>query len=219
LKLVFLGPPGAGKGTQAARMAAEFALEHASTGEIFRKAAAAGSELGQTVRSYLDAGRLVPDELTSRIVLEVVLDRVRDYILDGYPRTLPQAQALDRMLQERGEALDGVLCFELPVEEAVRRLTGRLVCTGCGANYHRLFMPPRRDDVCDKCGVGLVARTDSSEKVVRTRLAEYAAKTEPLVPYYEHRGLLRRVDASLDPDSVSESIRRVLRTLCEGSRH
>lgn len=218
LKLVFLGPPGAGKGTQAARMAEQFALKHASTGEIFRNAAAAGSELGQTVRAYLDAGKLVPDELTSRVVEEMALDRVRSYILDGYPRTLPQAQELDRILEQRGEVLDAALCFDLREEEAVRRLTGRLVCTGCGANYHRLFMPPRHDEVCDRCGANLMVRTDSSEEVVRRRLAEYDAKTKPLVPYYEGKGLLHRIDASRGPDIVSESTRRLLNALSGGSR-
>ena len=218
MKLVFLGRPGVGKGTQAARMAEEFALEHASSGEIFRHAAAAGSELGQTVLSYLETGKLVPDKLTTQIVREMVLDRIRDYILDGYPRTLTQAQDLDRTLRERGEALNAVLHFELSEKEAIRRLTGRLVCSGCGANYHLLLMPPRRDEVCDKCGGNLTVRSDSIEEVVKRRLTEYNLKTRPLVPYYERNGLLHTIDASRDPDSVAKSTRSLLNALSSDSR-
>ena len=213
LKLVFIGPPGAGKGTQASRMAAEFGLRHASTGDIFREAAAAGSELGKTVSGYLDAGRLVPDELTSRVVREMVLERFKGYILDGYPRTVPQAESLERMLEARSESLDAVVYFELGPEEAVKRLTGRLVCPSCNANYHRLFMPPRRDGVCDRCGARLSVRSDSSEEVVERRLSEYNEKTRPLAPYYESRSLLRTVDASQDPDSVACDTRSVLVSL------
>ena len=194
-------------------MAQAFSLEHASTGNIFRQAVAEDSELGKRARGYLDAGKLVPDDLTSRVVKEMVLERSRRYILDGYPRTLPQARALDEMLRERGEALDAVLHFELGEEAAVARLTGRLVCQQCGQNYHRLFMPPRRPDVCDRCGGALLVRSDSSEDVVRQRLGEYAQKTRPLVPYYEEQGLLRRVDASLDPEAVQQQAAAVLTEL------
>jgi len=210
LRLVFLGPPGAGKGTQASRIAEALGLEHASTGNMFRRAVAEGSELGRKVRGYLDTGRLVPDELTSRVVEELVLDRSDGYILDGYPRTLPQAEALDRMLQERGEALNAVVYFELDEATAIERLTGRLVCASCGENYHRTFMPPRRPGICDACGGNLVARSDSSEETVRKRLGEYNEKTRPLVPYYERRGLLRRVDGSQPPDRVTQTVRAVL---------
>ena len=213
LKLVFLGPPGAGKGTQADRMAKQFGLLHASTGGVFRAAVAADSELGRAVRASLDAGRLVPDELTSRVVREMVLEKSEGYILDGYPRTLPQADALGQMLGERGEALDGVMHFELDEPEAIRRLTGRLVCERCGANYHRLLMPPRRDALCDRCDGKLVVRSDSSEAVVRKRLDEYRLKSLPLVAYYRERGLLRCVDASEDPESVSRKTRAILSAL------
>ena len=214
---MFLGPPGAGKGTQAARMAQVFGLEHASTGNIFRRAVAQDSELGKQVRSYLDAGKLVPDELTSRVVKELILDMSERYILDGYPRTLPQARALDRMIGDRGQSLDAVLYFELDEEAAVARLTGRLVCERCGQNYHRLFMPPRQVGLCDQCGGPLVTRSDSSRQVVLERLAEYANKTRPLVSYYEQRGLLRRIDASPDPAMVERRTRALLAEL-EGRR-
>ena len=194
-------------------MAGEFDLTHASTGDIFRAAIADGSELGQTVQSHLKAGSLVPDELTSRVVKEAVLQRSSRYILDGYPRTIPQARALDAMLAERGEALDAVVCFELDEAETVKRLTGRLVCGTCGANYHRLFMPPAAQGVCDKCGGRLTVRSDSSEETVRKRLAEYNEKTKPLGPYYARAGLLRSVDASQHPDSVSRDVRALLSTL------
>ncbi len=213
MRLVFLGPPGAGKGTQAARTAEEFDLAHASTGEIFRAAVAEGSELGKAVQSYLDAGKLVPDELTSRIVTQVVLDRSQRYVLDGYPRTVPQARALDAMLAERGEELDAVLCFELDECQAIERLAGRLVCGECGTNYHSTFLPPRRPGVCDRCSGKLTSRSDSSAEVIKKRLAEYNEKTKPLRAYYESRGLARAVDASRDPDSISKEVSGLLRAL------
>ncbi len=210
MKLVFLGPPGAGKGTQAAAAAEKFGLRHASTGDIFRQAAAEGSQLGAAVKDYLDAGRLVPDELTSRVVEQMVVSRTEDYILDGYPRTLQQGRDLDEMLQRRGEHLDAALYYHLDDREAVPRLTGRLVCARCGVNYHKQFMPPRAEGVCDKCGGGLSVRSDSSEEVVRERLAEYHEKTEPLVDSYEEQGLLERVDASAGPEDVTRRTEAVL---------
>ncbi|MFP4027080.1 MAG: adenylate kinase [Candidatus Brocadiia bacterium] len=213
MKLVFLGPPGAGKGTQASIMAEQFDLQHASTGDIFREAVAEGSELGQTVNSYLDEGKLVPDELTARVVREMVLQREDEYILDGFPRTVPQAELLDGILRERKEKLDGVLYFELDSESAVERLTGRVVCSKCGKNYHKKFMPPQKDMICDECGGELTVRSDSTEDVVRKRLEEYEHKTRPLVPYYKEKGLLYRVDASPSPEEVSEQTQEILTAL------
>lgn len=213
MKLVFLGPPGAGKGTQASRLSDKMGLEHASTGDIFRAAVAEESELGQTVKSYLDGGKLVPDELTSRVVDEMVLARYEDFILDGFPRTIPQAELLDEMLEKRNQSLDAVIYFELGADEAVVRLTGRLVCKECGENYHKKFMPPEKDGVCDECGLELKVRSDSSEEVVRERLKEYEEKTQPLVPFYEERDLLHRVDASVSPDAVTDQTREVINGL------
>ena len=194
-------------------MAEEFSLTHASTGAIFREAVSEGSELGETVESYLDSGKLVPDELTCRVVKEMVLRREESYILDGFPRTLPQAEMLDQMLRDRDEELDAALLFQLSDEEAVRRLTGRLVCKNCGKNYHREFMPPREEGTCDECGGDLKVRSDSSEEIVRERLREYEEKTKPLVPFYENRNILKRVDASQAPDAVSADTRKVLQEL------
>jgi len=210
LRLVFLGPPGAGKGTQAARVADDYGMCHASTGDIFRQAIAEGDELGRTVKDYLDAGKLVPDELTSRVVEEMIIDKVDSYLLDGYPRTLGQARDLAQMLEKRGQQLDCVIYFSLDDEAAVERLTGRLVCASCGANYHRKFMPPRAEGVCDACGGELKARSDSAEDVVRRRLAEYHAKTQPLVAFYEEQGLLKRVDAAPAPEEVTKATEAVL---------
>ena len=213
MKLVFLGIPGAGKGTQAARMADGFGLRHASTGQIFREAVRERSEVGKAVAEFLDSGRLVPDELTSRVVKELVLERYGDYILDGYPRTVPQAQALSDMLKEREEKLDGVIHFDVPQGVAMERLSGRLVCEGCGANYHRVFMPPRREGVCDECAGRLVTRSDSTPEAVRKRLSEYGSKTLPLVPYYRDSGVLHVVDASAEPDEVSRRTKQILAEL------
>ncbi len=213
MQVVFLGPPGAGKGTQASRMAERFGVRHASTGEIFRGAAREGSELGQTVKEYLESGRLVPDELTSRVVEEMVIDSEEQFILDGYPRTLQQAYALQEMLEQRGRSLDAVVYFEVPDDMVVERLTGRLVCSECGANYHRRFMPPREDMICDECGGELKVRSDSSGEVVMERLDQYRIKTLPLVDFYEKKELLERVDATPGPDEVAESTAQVLEDL------
>lgn len=213
VKLVFLGMPGAGKGTQAAIMADELELKHASTGDIFREAVREESRLGRKVKEYLDGGRLVPDELTSRVVGEVVLSRFDSYVLDGYPRTLQQARDLTRMLDEQDQSLDAVIHFDLGEREAVERLTGRLVCRECGKNYHRKFMPPQREGVCDQCGGELASRSDSTLETVTRRLDEYKKKTAPLVPYYQERGLLRAVDASPPPEQVSEETRQILTSL------
>jgi len=210
VKAVFLGSPGAGKGTQADRMAERFGLEHASTGDIFRRAIAEGTPLGEKVQQYLDAGKLVPDELTSRVVEEMVVAGEDDYILDGYPRTIQQARDLETMLDKRGQSLDIVVYFELSDQMAMERLTGRLVCSKCGANYHRKFMPPEQDGICDECGGKLKVRSDSSEEVVRERLKQYQEKTYPLVDFYEQRGRLERVDASPRPDEVTRATTRVL---------
>jgi adenylate kinase len=191
-------------------MAGEFGLRHASTGEIFREAVGADTELGRTVRAYLDRGELVPDEHTNRVVRELVLERFADYILDGYPRTIGQAQDLQVMLEQREDELDAVLHFELDEETSARRLAGRLVCRQCGANFHREFMRPAVENVCDRCGAPLSVRSDSTEEIVRRRWTEYMQKTRPLVPYYEERGLLRSIEASQGPDNIAREARSVL---------
>ncbi|MEF8787939.1 MAG: adenylate kinase [Planctomycetota bacterium] len=213
MKLVFLGKPGAGKGTQADRMSEEWDLLHASTGDMFREAVDEGTEVGKQAKEYMDKGLLVPDEVTCRVVEEMVVDRHEDYVLDGFPRTVPQADALEEMLHERGRELDAVLCFDIDEEEATKRLTGRLVCDDCGKNYHESFMPPEEDGVCDACGGELKTRSDSTKEAVEKRMEEYREKTQPLIDYYEDMGLLRRVDASLAPDKVSEKTRKVLSEL------
>ncbi len=211
MKLVFLGPPGAGKGTQASKIADRFAVTHASTGDIFRQAVAGGSELGKTVKSYLDEGKLVSDELTAQVVDSMVIDREDSFILDGFPRTIVQAELLDEMLDKRQMSLDGVVFFQLSDQEAVERLTGRLVCQGCGQNYHVKFMPPPEEGVCGKCGGDLIVRSDSSMEIVEKRLNEYKEKTEPLVDYYrKQNGLLKIVDAALSPDQVTRDTVKVI---------
>lgn len=194
-------------------MAERFDVPHCSTGDIFRRAAREGSELGETVKGYLDSGTLVPDELTSRVVKEMVIREEDDFILDGYPRTLQQAYALEEMLEERDESLDAVVYFEVPDDIVVERLTGRLVCSACGANYHRRFMPPQEEGVCDECGGELKVRSDSSEEVVKERLDQYRIKTLPLVDFYGKKELLERVDATESPDEVTERTAEVLEDL------
>ncbi len=208
--VVLLGPPGAGKGTQAARLAAAMALPHVSTGDLFRANLSQGTELGKAAQRYMEAGELVPDEL----VLDMLFDRVAQedcregYLLDGFPRTLPQAEALEARLGE-----DASLCavlIDVPDSEIIERMAGRLTCSECGAVYHRRNDPPKVEGVCDRCGAALVQRPDDREEVVRERLEVYRRQTAPVVEFYRARGVLREVDGSRDPDAVFADLQSVL---------
>ena len=214
MRLVFLGPPGAGKGTQAVRLAEERALPHISTGDILRSAGASGTPLGKQVRGYLEAGELVPDEVMNAVVEERVGqgDCTRGFILDGFPRTKPQAEALGRMLRKQGRELDAVLYVDVPREELVRRLSGRRLCSDCGANLHVDNLPEGGADRCPTCGAQVVQRSDDRPETVANRLEVYHRTTGTLVSYYQERGLLRRVDGLGTPEEV---YRRLLAVLAE----
>jgi adenylate kinase len=193
--VILLGPPGAGKGTQAERIAAGYGLPHISTGEMLRAAVAAGTEMGLAAQKVMEAGALVPDE----VVIGVVRDRLgqadaqKGFLLDGFPRTIAQAERLDAMLSDVGRRVTHVILIDVPEDELVERLAGRRMCQGCGKGYHVVFDPPQNVDVCDVCGAALYQRSDDDEATVRNRLKVYRAQTEPLVGYYEGRGVLRTV--------------------------
>lgn len=201
---VLFGPPGAGKGTQGARIAAAYGIPSISTGAIFRDNVAAGTQLGMVASDYLSKGKLVPDEIVVKLVKDRVSqpDCARGFLLDGFPRTLKQAETLEVMLNDAGIKLDGVLNFDVPEEELVRRLSGRRVCPQCGATFHVDNVPPKQPGICDYCGSQLEQRADDHPDSVRTRLHEYQAKTAPVLEFYAARGLLRTVDASGSPDDV-----------------
>jgi adenylate kinase len=215
LNLVLLGPPGSGKGTQGERLQEDFRLPYYATGDILRAAVRDETELGQTAKEYMDRGDLVPDE----VIIGVITERLDEseaadgFILDGFPRTLPQAEALDAELQKLGRGLTLALLIEVPDEEVVRRLGGRRTCTKNGHIFHVEFDPPKDPDVCDIDGSRLVIREDDKPEVIRHRLEQYREKTEPLVGYYEDKGLLRRVNGAQSPDDVSDRIRALLATL------
>lgn len=212
MNLVFLGPPGAGKGTQAETFGQNMALAHISTGEILREAVANSTELGAEAKAFMDRGALVPDELVVSIVAErLERDDCRGgFILDGFPRTLPQAEALSGTLDAGGRGLDGVLYFKVDDDKVVRRLSGRRMCRDCGANFHLEYMPPAAEGICDKCGGELYQRDDDKAETVRERLKVYYAETSPLVDYYRRRGLLVEVDASLSPKAVRLELQAAL---------
>ncbi len=216
MRILLIGPPGAGKGTQAARIARFCEVPHISTGDIFRAAVQAGTELGRKAREYLDAGRLVPDEITIEIIRERLKqpDCSRGFLLDGFPRTLPQAEALDRLLADLGTHLDMVLYIRVSPEVLVERLTGRRVCRNCGATYHVLFQPPRLPGVCDRCGGELYQRSDDTAETVRDRLEIYMGQTAPLLEYYRERGLLKEIDGEQEIEAVWAGIQNRLRGLC-----
>jgi adenylate kinase len=215
LNLVLLGPPGSGKGTQGERLAADFRLPYYATGDILRAAVRDGTELGETAKEYMDRGDLVPDEVIIGVIIErVESDEAADgFILDGFPRTLPQAQALDGELEKLGRELTAVLLIEVSDDEVVRRLGGRRTCAKNGHVFHVEFDPPKDPDACDIDGSRLLVRDDDKPEVIRHRLEQYHEKTEPLIAYYEEKGILRRVDGELDPDAVSDRIRALLATL------
>lgn len=215
MRLVFLGPPGAGKGTQARVAALSLGVPQISTGEIFRAAIAAGTLMGTLAKKHIDAGGLVPDEVTVGIVRDRLVqpDCQKGYILDGFPRTLPQAEALDLLLTELGTTLDGVVNFAVPDEGVVARLAGRRVCRTCGETYHLRFNPSPKGSACGACGGELYQRSDDSEAAIRQRLVTYNQQTEPLIGYFRASGRLRDVDADAAIEQVQQSLREVLAEL------
>jgi adenylate kinase len=212
MQVILLGLPGAGKGTQAEQITAEFGIPHISTGDMFRAAIAAGTTLGLKLKSYLDSGRLVPDDVTISIVRERLQEKDTEegFLLDGFPRTIPQADALGSMLSVINRELDTVLYIHVPQEVLLARLTGRRICKSCGATYHVVFQPPKSLLVCDKCHGELYQRSDDTETAVATRLEQYA-QTAPLVDYYLERGLLRQVDGERSIEVVFSEIQSILR--------
>jgi adenylate kinase len=214
LNLVLLGPPGSGKGTQGERLQEDFRLPYYATGDILRGAVRDGTELGSQAKDYMDRGDLVPDDVMVGLIAErVSRDEASDgFILDGFPRTTAQAEALDSKMEELGRALTVAILIDVSDDEVVRRLSGRRTCVKEGHIFHVEFDPPKHDDVCDICGARLEIREDDKPEVVRNRLRTYHEKTEPLVSYYEERGILRDVDGSRDPDEVNDRIRAMLAT-------
>ena len=210
LKLVFIGPPGIGKGTYAKAISQKYGIPHISTGDIFREEIAKGSELGRRVKEYVDKGLLVPDE----IVIEVVKRRLsqpdcaKGFILDGFPRTLRQAEALDQITR-----IDAVLLFNAPLEIIIERVSGRRICPNCGAIYHVKWRPPKTPDVCDVCGARLIKRRDDEPDVVRRRYEIYLQTFTPIIEYYRRKGLLVEVDASHEAEEVVMEIERILKRL------
>jgi adenylate kinase len=215
LNLVLLGPPGSGKGTQGERLNEDLRLPYYATGDILRAAVKEETELGRTAKGYMDAGDLVPDEVIVGVIVEALGSaEARDgFILDGFPRTTPQAEALDAKLAELGRAVNAVLLIDVSDDEVVRRLGGRRTCEAGGHVFHVDFNPPKQEGVCDIDGSPLIVRDDDKPEVIRKRLGTYHEKTEPLVDYYDSRSVLRRIDGEQDPDTVEAEIRRTLSTL------
>jgi adenylate kinase len=215
LNLILVGPPGAGKGTQAERLTEDFNLPYFATGNILRAAVADGTELGRKAKAFMDAGELVPDDVIIGVILEALeTDEASDgFLLDGFPRTVPQADALGAALEKVGRKLTAVLLIDVDDDEVVRRLSGRRTCVKAGHTYHVEFDPPKHDGVCDQDGSRLVQREDDKPETIRKRLAVYHDQTEPLVSYYEGRELLRRFDGSRTPTDVHDHIRATVATL------
>jgi adenylate kinase len=215
LNLVLLGPPGAGKGTQAERLVEDFGLPYYATGNILRAAIEEETELGREAKGYVDKGELVPDELICRVIEERLDSGEADdgFLLDGFPRTIGQAEMLEQALDNRGRSLTAVLLIDVPDEEIIRRLSGRRICVKNGHVYHVEFDPPKNEGICDQDGSRLVQRDDDRPETLRKRLAVYHEQTEPLIEWYEEKGLLRHFDGSRTPDEVHGRIRATLATL------
>ncbi|SMO79584.1 adenylate kinase [Melghirimyces algeriensis] len=213
MNIVLMGLPGAGKGTQADRITEALHIPHISTGDMFRQAVKEGTPLGMEAKKYMDEGQLVPDRVTIGIVRERLGkdDCAEGFLLDGFPRTVPQAEALDETLRELGKSLDHVLYIEVGESELLKRLTGRRICTNCGATYHVVFDPSKEEGVCDRCGGSLYQRDDDKEETVAKRLEVNLGKTQELVDYYQERKNLRRIDGEQSIEQVSESILSLLR--------
>jgi adenylate kinase len=208
-RIIFLGPPGAGKGTQAERLAEDLKIKKISTGDILREAVAKGTELGQRAKSYMERGELVPDGIILGIIEEAINDE-EGFILDGFPRNINQAKALDEMLARKGLNITHVIFLDVPDEEIIKRIAYRRVCLKCGAVYNLIFNPPKEDEICNNCGSKLVQREDDREEVVRKRLEVYRGSTEALIRIYEERGVLRKIDGLGDREEVFRRIREAL---------
>ena len=212
VRVIFLGPPGAGKGTQARELSREWGVPQIATGEMLREAVAAGTPLGREAKRVMDSGGLVPDDVMIGLIAERLRqpDAARGFILDGFPRTIAQAEALDRLLKDLGHSLDAVLYFQVSEPELLRRLTGRRLCRRCQTAYHLVSAPPRRPGVCDRCGGELYQRPDDSEETVRRRLEVYSRQTAPLLDYYGGRSLLSTIDGEGSVEAIAAAIRRAV---------
>ena len=212
MKIIMLGAPGAGKGTQAKMIAEKYGIPHISTGDIFRANIKNGTELGKKAKSYMDQGQLVPDELT----LDLIMDRFKEddckngYVLDGFPRTIPQAEALDAALKANGEKIDFAIDVDVPDENIVKRMGGRRACVNCGATYHIVYSPTKVEGKCDKCGEDLIVRDDDKPETVLSRLEVYHNQTQPLIDYYDEQGVLKTVDGTVDMKDVFDAIIKIL---------
>ena len=212
MKIIMLGAPGAGKGTQAKKIAAKYGIPHFSTGDIFRANIKNGTELGKKAKTYMDQGLLVPDEL----VVDLVVDRVsqddctKGYVLDGFPRTIPQAEALDKALEAKGQKMDYAIDVDVPDENIVNRMSGRRACLNCGATYHIVSIPTKVEGICDRCGSPVVLRDDDKPETVQKRLSVYHEQTQPLIDYYKAQGILKSVDGTKPMDEVFTDIVAIL---------
>ncbi len=212
MKIVMMGAPGAGKGTQAQKISEKYGLPQISTGDIFRANIKEGTELGKQAKVYMDQGLLAPDELVNSLVADRITrdDCKNGYILDGYPRSINQAEALDKELAARGEKLDYAINIDVPDENIINRMSGRRVCLNCGATYHVVYNPPKVEGICDECGSKLVQRDDDKPETVKERLDVYHEQTQPLIEYYDKEGILRNVDGTQDIDDVFAEIVSIL---------
>ncbi len=212
MKIIMLGAPGAGKGTQAKQIAEKYKIPHVSTGDIFRANIKNGTELGKEAKKYMDAGALVPDELTVRILLDRVAqeDCKNGYVLDGFPRTIPQAEVLDEELGKLNESIDHAINVDVPDEAIVKRMSGRRACPSCGATYHIVSIPPKKEGICDACGGELILRDDDKPETVQKRLDVYHEQTQPLEDFYREKGVLKNVNGTRSMEEIFEEIVSIL---------
>ncbi len=212
MKIIMLGAPGAGKGTQAKQIAGKYSIPHISTGDIFRANIKNGTDLGKKAKEYMDKGLLVPDELTCDLVMDRIQqdDCKNGFVLDGFPRTIPQAEALDAALSKLGQAMDYAINVDVPDENIVERMAGRRACLECGATYHVVSLPPKVEGKCDNCGSDLVLRDDDKPETVQNRLKVYHEQTQPLIDYYKKQDILRTVDGTLPMEDVFAAITDIL---------
>lgn len=212
MKIVMLGAPGAGKGTQAIKIADKYDIPHISTGDIFRANIKGGTELGQKAKSYIDKGELVPDEVTIGMLLDRIAqdDCKNGYVLDGFPRTIPQAESLTEALKSQSDKIDFALNIDVPDEAIIERMSGRRACPKCGATYHIVYAAPKAENICDKCGTELIIRSDDKPETVKDRLNVYHQQTEPLIAYYKAAGVLREVDGTQELPKVFEDVVAIL---------